>query len=301
MHTPVLTRSLLSLLEFGDDAIVVDATLGQAGHALELGGRLSEAGLLICLDVDQVAVAQSGQRLANLKCRRQLVCENFGRLDVVLKTLGVDHVDVILADLGVSSAQLIDPDCGISFQTDSPLDMRLDKRLTRTAADIVNRLDEKELANLIFQYGEERKSRRIAREIVAARKVKKIHRTGRLVEIINRAMGYRGGPRRSKIHPATRTFQALRIAVNDELGNLEKLLQLAPDLLNENGQIAVISFHSLEDRLVKNSFRDNKIQGRYQLLTKKPIIADRQEQLDNPRSRSAKLRVARKISKTLDS
>ncbi|MCK5269348.1 MAG: 16S rRNA (cytosine(1402)-N(4))-methyltransferase RsmH, partial [Sedimentisphaerales bacterium] len=203
--------------------------------------------------------------------------------------------DVILADLGVSSGQLADAERGISFQHDGPLDMRMDTRLERTAADLVNSLGQDDLANLIYRYGEERRSRRIARGIVMARREKPFERTLDLVKVIIRSLGITTKGRKSRIHPATRTFQALRIAVNDELGQLETLLQKAPRLLKTQGQIAIISFHSLEDRLVKYNFRENHKNGDYEILTKKPLVADNEERQQNPRSRSAKLRVARKV------
>jgi len=297
VHRPVLSGELSGLLDYGAEAVVVDATVGQGGHAVMLAAKLNEKGLLVGLDVDQVSLDAAGGRLADAKCRVELVRGNFGRIDELLAELGLNVVDLILADLGVSSAQLDDPQRGMSFQYDGPLDMRLDDRIEQTAADLVNRLDQESLANLIYRYGEERKSRRIARAIVEARKHKRIERTGELVEIVNKSLRYGGGGRRSRIHPATRTFQALRIAVNDELGQLEKLLGKAPGLLRANGQVAVISFHSLEDRLVKYDFRKNKQNGCYEVQTKKPLVAGQQERLSNPRSRSAKLRVARKVRK----
>ncbi len=302
-HIPVLGEPLLSLLQYPKNAIIVDATIGQAGHALMTAERLGADGLLIGLDVDRASLEQATKKLKGIDCAVKLVNSNFGRLDKALAELGIEKVDVIIADLGVSSQQLDDPRRGMSFRYDGPLDMRL-SGLTlpdgceglKTAAELVNRLNEKSLADLIYQYGEERKSRRIARVIVEARKIEKIETSAQLVEIVNRAVGYRGGYRKSKIHPATRTFQALRIAVNDELGQLERLLNMAERLLNINGQIAIISFHSLEDRLVKNSFRANKQNGCFEILTKKPIVADDDEIKRNPRSRSAKLRMARKTA-----
>jgi 16S rRNA (cytosine1402-N4)-methyltransferase len=294
-HVPVLWEPLLGLLEYGPDAVVVDATIGLAGHASLLAGRLGEKGLLIGLDVDPASLAVSGERLSGASCRVELIRENFGGLTEVLSQLNIEKVDVIVADLGVNSSQLADSQRGMSFQLDGPLDMRLDDRCEETAGDLVNGLDEQELADVIYRYGEERKSRRIARAIVAARKERPIERTGELVEIVGRTLNYTGGGRKSKIHPATRTFQALRIAVNDELGQLERLLEQAPLLLNEGGQVAIISFHSLEDRLVKYSFRDNKQAGIFEILTKKPIIAAEEERMSNPRSRSGKLRAARRV------
>ncbi len=200
---------------------------------------------------------------------------------------------MIFADLGFCSAQLADRRLGLSFQENQPLDMRLDDRLERTAADIVNSFDEKSLADIIYKYGQDRASRRIARFIVRTRLERRIETTGQLATIVCKALGQRGRGRRSRIHPATRTFQALRIAVNDELGALQELLAAAPTILKRGGVIAVISFHSLEDRIVKTDFRENAATGIYEILTKKPIIASRDEIDRNPRARSAKLRIAR--------
>ena len=286
----------MSLLAFGPDAVVVDATVGQAGHSAVMADRLGPAGLLIGLDVDKSSLAVARERLDGVACRVELLHDNFGEIEAALEQLGVGHADVILADLGVSSAQLADPTYGISFQTDGPLDMRLDGRLTTTAADLVNRLGQDELADVLYQNGQERRSRAIARAVVAARKGHRIERTEELVKIILSALRITTKGRRSKIHPATRTFQALRIAVNDELGQLRRLLDASARLLRPMGQIAVISFHSLEDGIVKWNFREHKAAGRYDILTKKPVVAGADERERNPRSRSAKLRVARKQS-----
>ncbi|MBN1764885.1 MAG: 16S rRNA (cytosine(1402)-N(4))-methyltransferase RsmH [Sedimentisphaerales bacterium] len=295
VHIPVLQENVLNVLQFPADAIVVDATIGQAGHALALGQQLNKNGLLIGLDIDENAIKLAQNRLKDLPCRIELHRENFGRLDTVLAENGHKQVNIILADLGFNSEQVSDAQRGLSFLTDGPLDMRLDNRLPATAADLVNTLKEKELADLIFLYSQERKSRRIARAIVYHRRHKPIERTTQLVDIIFKATGTTGKGRKSKIHPATRTFQALRIAVNDELGQLEKLLKTAPHVLCKDGRIAVISFHSMEDRIVKYNFRDNKKNGLYDIITKKPIIATEPERKRNPRSRSAKLRAAKKL------
>lgn len=298
VHTPVLVEPLLRLLSYPADGVLVDATVGQGGHGRVLGERLGPEGFLIGLDVDQDSLVEADRKLKGVPYRVVLERENFGQIDQALAKLQVSATNVILADLGVSSAQLAVGRRGMSYQIDGPLDMRLDNRLELNAADLVNKLRQDELADLIYHFGEERKSRRIARAIVEARKQKRIETTLELVEIINKSLGIKGTKRKYKIHPATRTFQALRIAVNDELGQLEKLLQKAPGLLKVGGQIAVISFHSLEDRLVKYNFRDNKKAGVYETLTAKPITADDRERSENPRSRSAKLRIARKIAAT---
>jgi 16S rRNA (cytosine1402-N4)-methyltransferase len=234
-------------------------------------------------------------KLKDLACKVFLICANFTDLKDVLSDHGIGRADFILADLGVSSSQLADVDIGLSFQVDMPLDMRIDKRLKRTAADIVNKADEKSLADLIYRFGEDRASRRIARFIVAERRRGAIRTTGELASIVLKAV-YRGRPGcRSRIHPATRTFQALRIAVNNELENLENLLFCAPEVLNRGGRIAIISFHSLEDRLVKNNFKQNAKSGIYKIITPKPVRAGLEEVRANPRSRSAKLRIAERV------
>jgi 16S rRNA (cytosine1402-N4)-methyltransferase len=211
----------------------------------------------------------------------------------------VGKADFILADLGVSSVQLADAEIGLSFAEDMPLDMRMDKGIKISAADIINRMGERELADLIYKYGEDRASKRIARFIVQQRRQQPIITTGRLSEVVCRALGVHCKQghygRRERIHPATRTFQALRIAVNNELENLESLLEESPALLKKDGRIAIISFHSLEDRLVKQNFIRNKQAGVYKIITKKPIMPDREEITQNRRSRSAKLRIAQKI------
>jgi len=230
--------------------------------------------------------------LKEVKCSVILVHSNFSQITEQLHAQGIEKVDFILADLGICSAQISSEKFGLSFQTNMPLDMRIDKRLKLDAADIVNSYDEKRLADLIYKYGEDRASRRIARFIVSHRKENKITTTEQLADIICRALGKSG--KRSRIHPATRTFQALRIAVNSELENLEKLLDSAPKLLNKDGLIAIISFHSLEDRIVKYDFRQKKTDGIYDILTKKPLIASLEEVQENHRARSAKLRIAKK-------
>jgi 16S rRNA (cytosine1402-N4)-methyltransferase len=220
---------------------------------------------------------------------------NFDQLDDVLDEVGVAKVNVILADLGVASSQLDDPARGLSFQADGPLDMRLDPRLEQTAADIVNNASQTELADMLFQLGGEVLSRKIAREICRRRVDARIATTRQLVGIIGAALHVNPESRKSKIHPATRTFQALRIAVNHELESLDRLLELASCSLVAGGRFGVISFHSLEDRRAKQSFQAGSAAGAYQILTKKPIQASEQEAVDNPRSRSAKFRAVRKI------
>lgn len=291
-HIPVLLDALLALIQLPHDGIMVDATVGFGGHSAAFGQQLSEKGLLIGLDVDPTCLKIAKKNLAGLRCKVECFRENFDQLERVLSQLGIEKVDFILADLGVCSGQWDDIQRGLSFQKPMPLDMRLDNRLTTTAADLVNRLPQKDLADLIYQYGQDRASRRIARFIVQARQHQPIQTTDQLAEIVRRAV--KPSPR-CRIHPATRTFQALRIAVNDELTRLERLLNTAPNCLKSGGIIAVISFHSLEDQRVKQNFKQNQALGIYEVLTRKPIQASEQEIHLNPRSRSAKLRIAKRI------
>ena len=293
-HIPVLANTLIELIRVPRDGLIVDATVGHGGHSWLLGQTLGPEGQILGLDVDPESIERAHLKLNRLPCKVTLVRENFSRLREVMSEQKLDKADLILADLGFCSAQLDDPRRGLSFQSEMPLDMRLDDRLRTTAADLVNRLDEKSLADLIYRYGEDRASRRIARFIVEHRQREPIRTTGRLASIVSKAL-YRPGKRGPhRIHPATRTFQALRIAVNDEIESLRRLLNTAPGLLKPGGILAVISFHSLEDREVKINFRQNKTDGIYEILTKKPIEAKMQEIEANPRSRSAKLRMARR-------
>ncbi|HBG27248.1 MAG: 16S rRNA (cytosine(1402)-N(4))-methyltransferase [Planctomycetes bacterium GWF2_41_51] len=294
-HKPVLAQSIREMIQLKSDAVVVDATVGFAGHSRIFAETLDANGTLIGLDVDQKCLETAKENLKDLQCRVLLVHANFSEIAEVMQQNGIEAADLIFADLGICSGQLADMDRGLSFGQDMKLDMRLDDRLEVTAADIVNNRDEKGLADLIYEFGEERASRKIARSIVDYRHKAKIKTTGQLADIICKAFGCDPNSRRSKLHPATKTFQALRIAVNDELGNLEIFLNSIPSLLKKHGRAAIISFHSLEDRIVKNNFRSNKAAGVYDIITKKPIIADRTEVLENPRSRSAKLRIAEKI------
>jgi len=271
---------------------VVDATTGHGGHSFLFGSRLGPAGTLVGLDFDSRSLERARQRLAGLACKVILVRSNFSQIAERLAELGIPAADLILADLGLCSAQLVDDEIGLSFRMDMPLDMRMDESLETTAADIVNELDEKSLADLIFQYGQDRASRRIARYIVDRRQRERIATTGQLAAIVCSAL--RTPNHRSKKHPATRTFQALRIAVNHELDNLQALLSSAPGLLKKDGSLAVISFHSLEDGLVKRDFKANAAEGVYRLRTKKPIVPSPEEIAANNRARSAKLRIAQR-------
>jgi len=293
-HIPVLAKTLAEQINLPPDGVMVDATIGQGGHSFLFGQTLGPEGVIVGLDVDRNSIRRAQFRLKNLTCKTFLICANFSQISEQVSKQGIKKIDFVLADLGVCSAQLADVRMGLSFLADMPLDMRIDKSLKTTAADIVNKADEKSLADLIYKFGEDRASRRIARFIVQYRQSQRVTTTGQLAAIVCKALGQPRQKRKARIHPATRTFQALRIAVNNELENLEKLLASVPRLLKRNGRIAVISFHSLEDRLVKNNFKQNEKDGIYRIITKKPIVPSRQEIADNRRARSAKLRIAQK-------
>jgi 16S rRNA (cytosine1402-N4)-methyltransferase len=266
--------------------VFVDATVGAGGHARLLAERLAPAGRLIGLDQDAGMLELARERFRELPVT--LVHANFDRLPQLLRELGVEAVDGLLADLGVCSDQLDEAGRGLSFQQPGPLDMRLDPRHGETAADLLRRLNERDLADLIFVYGEERFSRRIARKIVETRKRAPLETTEELASLVRQCVPRPKG-HRHVIDPATRVFQALRIAVNDELGALDRLLEALPRCLRPGGRAAVISFHSLEDRRVKHAFRDRAV---WEPLTRKPVQAGEDEVRDNPRARSAKLRAA---------
>lgn len=300
-HTPVLLSEVVSGLVQQTGGRYIDATLGGGGHAFAILAASAPDGQLLGIDADPAAIMAATTRLEPYADRTVFVHDNFCNLGQIATCAEFAAVDGIVLDLGVSSYQLDTPERGFSFLNDGPLDMRLDPTCGETAADLVNNLDEETLANLIYRYGEERTSRRIARYIVEARQKYAITTTGALADIIVRA----SGGRRGKIHPATRTFQALRIVVNHEMDYLEMVLPQAVELLVPGGRLAVISFHSLEDRIVKFFFRAQAGQGSQdertgeptlQIVTKKPITVRDAEHRSNPRSRSAKLRIAEKVS-----
>jgi len=289
-HIPVLLRQTIDLLALRPGAVVVDGTVGAGGHAKEIAERIGPTGTLICLDQDSNALAEASSRLSTCAAKMHFLHTNFRNIPAALDSLSISNVDAIVLDIGISSMHVESSGRGFTFLRDEPLLMTMEHPIpegTKTAHDIVNSAREEDLADIIFRYGEERFSRRIARAIVLARKQKTIETSNELADIILRAM-----PRRGKRHPATRVFQALRIAVNDELGALAEGISGGISRLVPGGRIAVISFHSLEDRIVKNMFRDGKKEGILTLLTKKPIVPTREEVRENPRSRSAKLRVA---------
>ena len=295
-HVPVMTAEVLEFLRPERGGLFVDCTVGLGGHAraiLEAG-----AARLIGLDRDPDALARARDTLAPVGDRVRLVHADYRALDEVLDREQVDLVDGTLADLGVSSLQLDAPGRGFSFQRDEPLDMRMDQRAGSSAADLVARSSERELADVIFQYGEERFSRRIARAIVAARQTAPIETTGRLAAIVRRAIPRRPGRRPMRIDPATRTFQALRIWVNQELDGLDRFLEAAVRRLREGARLVVLTFHSLEDRIVKHTLRalERREDVAARVLTKKAIIPTDDEVQKNPRARSAKLRAAERLA-----
>jgi 16S rRNA (cytosine1402-N4)-methyltransferase len=286
----MLAESLAALVPRPGQTIV-DCTLGRAGHALAIARHLGSAGLLIGLDADPRNLQFAQQRLAAAPCPVRLFHANFAELDDVLHAADIQQVDGILADLGISTNQLFNADYGLSFAAPMPLDMRLDPRIRRSAADLVNQMPESELANVLYSLADERYSRRIARKITEHRRVSPITTTDRLAELVREAIPRRHGPP-ERIDPATRTFMALRMAVNDEVGNLSRLLERAPRLLHPGGRLAILSFHSVEDRLVKQAFRSAEQTGLLSLVNKRPLSPAPPELAANPRSRSAKLRVA---------
>jgi len=294
-HVPVLAQKLVEQIKLPPDGIMVDATIGHGGHSLLFGRQMGPKGVIIGLDVDEKSIRRAQSKLGGLSCKVIILKANFSQIAEKIHEQGIRGADFILADLGVSSSQLADTQAGLSFQTNMPLDMRMDERLETTAADIIKRSDEKELAELIYKFGEEKASRRIARTIAEYRRNRPITTTRQLAIIVCKALGQPETGRISRIHPATKTFQALRMAVNRETENLQKLLESVPQLLNKNGRVAIISFHSLEDRAVKTNFKENEGKNIYKILTKKPITAEKEELALNPRARSAKLRIAEKI------
>lgn len=303
VHVPVLLTEVLDLLAPRPGGVYVDATAGGGGHSQALLQRSAPDGRVLSLDADPEAVSRLRVALSPYGQRSVVVQANFRQLAAVARSAGFDAVDGVLMDLGLSSDQLADGGRGFSFLVDGPLDMRFDPGQAVTAADLVNGLSERELADLIYELGEDRLARRVARAIVAARPIRT---SGQLAEVIAQAVG-----RRERIHPATRTFQALRMAVNDELAALAEALPQAVDLLRPGGRLAVISFHSLEDRTVKQFMQREardclcppsaptctcQHRAVLRLVTRKPVQPGPEEILRNPRSRSARLRVAEKLS-----
>ena len=306
-HVSVLLEECLEALHIRPDGIYVDGTLGGAGHSSQIVRRLT-TGLHIGIDRDPVALEAAGARLAPYADRVKLVHANFSQLDQVLDSLEIEAVDGILLDLGVSSPQLDDSSRGFSYMADAPLDMRMNSQDSLSAYDVVNGWSQEELRRILFEYGEERYAPQIAGAIVRAREAKPIASTLELVDVIRSAMPPQA--LREKQHPAKRSFQAIRIAVNDELGAVRRVMEVAIPRLRPGGRLAVITFHSLEDRIVKNAMAEaargctcppsfpvcvcgNK--PKVKILTKKPIVSGPEELERNPRARSAKLRVCEKL------
>lgn len=308
-HRPVMLNECIDSLNIKSDGIYVDGTLGGAGHSIEILKKLDK-GTLVGMDQDEFALEVSGERLRSTQgtAGLLLIKGNFRYLVRLLKAQGIQKVDGILLDIGVSSHQLDEAERGFSYQQDAPLDMRMDRSGSLDAATLVNTYDEKAIKDIIREYGEENWASRIASFIVKARNEGRIETTGQLVDIIKAAIPAQA--RREGPHPAKRTFQAIRIAVNDELGALKEALSGAVEILKPGGRLSVITFHSLEDRIVKNEFQSRErpctcpptfpvcVCGKkpeLKVLTKKPVLPSREELEINPRSRSAKLRTAQKI------
>lgn len=306
-HISVLLQETIDGLDIKPDGIYVDGTLGGAGHAFQVCSRLSDRGRLIGIDQDAAAIEAAGERLKVFSDRVTIVRSNYSEMRRVLKDLGIEKVDGILLDLGVSSYQLDTAERGFTYREDAPLDMRMDQRQTMTARDIVNEYSESELYRIIRDYGEDRFAKNIAKHIVAARQEKPVETTGELIDIIRAAIPMK--VRMTGGHPAKRTFQAIRIELNRELDVLRDNLDDMIDLLNEGGRICIITFHSLEDRIVKSAFRRNENpctcppdfpvcvcgkQSKGKVITRKPILPGDEELANNKRSKSAKLRVFEK-------
>lgn len=306
-HVSVLLEECMEGLNIRPDGIYVDGTLGGAGHSSCIAARLT-TGTLIGIDRDPVALTAAGERLAPFGDRVRLVHSNFCEMDTALQNLGFDGVDGILLDLGVSSPQLDDGQRGFSYMADAPLDMRMNGEDSLDAKQIVNQWSYEELKRILYDYGEERFAPRIAAAICKRREEKEIETTLELVDIIRSAMP--ASALREKQHPAKRSFQAIRIAVNDELGSVERVMKKAIPLLNKGGRLAVITFHSLEDRIVKNAMAEAAkgctcprefpvcVCGKtpqVKLITRKPIVSGPEELERNPRARSAKLRICEKL------
>jgi len=307
-HTTVLLNEAVDGLNIQPDGIYVDCTLGGAGHSELILSKLSDKGRLIAFDQDETAIMNAEKKLERYKDKLTIVKSNFSNLKEEIHNLGITNVDGVLYDLGVSSPQLDTPERGFSYHHDAPLDMRMDSDADISAYDVVNNWKYEDLVRIFFRYGEEKFSKQIARKIEAARETKPVETTGELVELIKDAIP--APARRKGGHPAKRVFQAIRIAVNDELGVFEDSIGQAISLLNQGGRISVITFHSLEDRICKAAFKKAsdlpdlppglpiipaEFQPELKLVTRKPIIPSDEELEENNRARSAKLRIAEKL------
>jgi 16S rRNA (cytosine1402-N4)-methyltransferase len=292
-HIPVLVEEVMMLLRCESGQIFVDATLGGGGHSLEILKRTAPNGRVLGIEWDEEVICEARKKLEPFGDRMKIFHENFIHLPELLRTIKVEKVDGILLDLGLSSFHLEKEERGFSFQREGPLDMRMDLRKDSTAEDLINHLSLEELEKTLSEYGEERWARRIAKAIFHERERGPIQTVQTLRKIVYRATP--GQFRSRRIDPATRTFQAFRIKVNDELENLRKLLEVGWRFLKEGGRICVISFHSLEDRIVKEFFRKQEQEGVMRILTKKPVVPSEEEREGNPRSRSAKLRCGERV------
>lgn len=307
-HTSILLEECMENLKIKLDGIYVDGTMGGAGHSSAIASKLGDRGRLICFDQDADAIEVGKERLSSFGNKITIIHENFKNIKKSLLSIGIEKIDGVLLDLGVSSYQLDEGSRGFSYQHDARLDMRMDRRVGFSAYDVVNDYSERELSRIFYEYGEEKWSKRIAQFIVEHRKEKPIETTGELVEIIKKAIPAK--VRQEGPHPAKRTFQAIRIEVNNELGIIRNTIEEIASILHSDGRICIITFHSLEDRLVKQTFKElenpctcppsfpicvcNKT-PQLKVITRKPIEPSKQEVEQNPRSRSAKLRVAEKL------
>lgn len=287
-HEPVLLTEALDLLEIEEDEIVVDCTIGEGGHSIEFAKRIGKEGFLIGIDLDEFALDRAQKRLADVGVAFKLFHGNFKDIGTFLRSIDINYVDKIFLDLGMSSFQLSRAERGFSFKVDGPLDMRMDRDSALTAAMVLNTFKEEEISWILWIFGEERFSKRIAREIVKRRKLKPIETTHELANIVLSVYP----ASRSRIHPATKTFQALRIFVNSEIDNLKTFLEVSPAILKIGGRIAIISYHSLEDKIVKNAFKNSKM---LKIISKKVVTPSRSEISINKRARSARMRIAERI------
>ena len=294
-HIPVMLEEVINYLELRPGMTIVDATMGTGGHSKEIVQRIMPGGRLIGIDRDKESLGICRQRLEKYADACEFVHANFVDLDSVLKNLSIEKIDGIVFDLGISSFQLSDAQRGFSFQNEGPLDMRLDRESYISAYDLVNNLNEEEISELLWIFGEERWHNRIARLLVQERERQPISTTEQLANIVTRSVPYKYRHKYYRIHPATRTFQAVRIAVNRELEILESALNKAIEFLKENARICVISFHSLEDRQVKHTFRKAAAGELVKIITNKPLTPGMDELQANPSSRSSKLRVAERL------
>lgn len=292
-HLPVMLEEVLEYLNLSPGKIIVDATVGLAGHSEKIAERILPGGRLICVDRDEEALLLARQRMRQFQDRVDFIYGNFEDMDNILSSCQLSKVDGILFDLGISSFQLDTAERGFSFQKEGPLDMRMDRNSFICAYDLINNLNENEITALLRNFGQERYANRIARLLVKERQLHPIATTRQLSDIVMRAIPFRY--RHYRIHPATRTFQAVRIAVNRELEALEKALAKSVALLNKGGRLCVISFHSLEDRIVKSIFRQAMVKKTARIITPKPVYPREEEKIHNPRCRSGRLRVLERI------